>query len=62
MNLALVVISKDYQGRVEYSRYLNRCFHVKVRAETPLTREEVEGLRLHPDVYVENMPPEPKRA
>ena len=56
MNIALVVVDAH---KLEYTRYINRVRHVKVRAETALTREEVEGFRVTPTLYVEGMPPEP---
>ena len=59
MNLVLVCIDAH---KLEYVRYINRCRHVKVRAETTLKREEVEGFRVAPTLWVEDMPPEPKRA
>jgi len=63
MNLALVVISKDYLGRCEYTRYLNRVRDVKVRSDTALGKDEVERFRLHPDACVEGyVPPEPRVA
>ena len=63
MNIALVVIGRDYLGNLEYSRYLNRCFDVKVRGETPLTAAEVEEFRTKPGSCVDGyLPPEPKRA
>lgn len=58
MNIPLVVIDAH---KLEYTRYLNKVKHVKVRAETPLSAEEVEGFRVRPTLYVENMPPEPVR-
>ena len=59
MNLVLVCIDAH---KLEYVRYINRCRHVKVRAETALSVAEVEGFRTQPTLYVEGMPPEPKRA
>ena len=58
-NVALVVI--DAKAGT-FTRFLNRCFHVKVKSETPLTAAEIEGFRTRPDQYVENMPPEPRVA
>ena len=65
MNIALVVVGKDYLGSPEYVRYLNRCRDVKVRAETALTAAEVEEFRTKPGSCVEGYvppEPEPKRA
>ena len=63
MNIALVVIGTDYLGHPEYTRYLNRCHDVKVRAETPLTAIEVEEFRTKPGSCVEGyVPPEPMLA
>ena len=62
-NLALVVIGTNYLGHSEYTRFLNRCRDVKVRAETALTAAEVEEFRTKPGSCVEGyVPPEPKRA
>lgn len=59
-NIALVVVDAH---ALTYVRYINRVRHVKVRAETALTREEVEGFRVTPTLWVEGvLPPEPKRA
>lgn len=59
MNVQLVVIDHHAQT---YARYINRCLHVKVKSEPTLTPEEVEGFRVRPTLYVENLPPEPKTA
>ena len=56
MNLALVVVDAH---KLEYTRFINRVRHVKVRAETALSAAEVEGFRTQPTLYVADMPPEP---
>lgn len=58
MNIALVCIDAH---ALTYTRYINRVRHVKVRAETALTREEVEGFRVTPTLWAEGVPPEPVR-
>ena len=58
-NLALVVVDAH---TLHYTRYVNRCRHVKVKAEQPLTAAEIEGFRTQPTLWVEGLlPPEPKR-
>lgn len=59
MNTILVVIDAE---AMTYTRYVNRCRHVKVKSESTLTREEVEGFRVAPAAYVEGVPPEPVAA
>lgn len=60
MNLALICIDAH---ALTYTRFLNRCRDVKVRAEPPMTASEIEEFRVNPGAGVDGyMPPEPKRA
>ena len=59
MNLVLVCIDAH---KLTYTRFINRVRHVKTRSEQPLSAAEVEGFRTQPTLYVEGLPPEPKRA
>lgn len=62
MNIALVVVGKDYLGNHTYSRFVNRLRDVKLSGRI-MTAAEVENFRAHRMADAnEALPPEPVRA